>query len=297
MLTWKLWRALLTPPLNYRLFHVIRQYRPLRLERLISLLNPVGITALLIALAAGIWYSPRLIMPLLFNPVFVMFTILVLFTGTVYGLVWSTSISQIITRLRGEGKYDLLVLAPATPLYINWAICTGLLYRNQAFKRIGQQRARITQFLLMIISVMVIPLALGILTQNMTFFGEVFSAIVHLVALTTAFHIDHIQSAIIGTLVGLNTPMLARSDSDVRLLSGGVFLLLQFASYGIAWYVGFVALPHLLTAPAEISEIGLPILRVLVFYLTRESIILLLWNLLAQQLNTRPAEMDFLASY
>lgn len=297
MLTWKLWRALLTPPLNYRLFHVICQYRTLRLESLISVLSPVGIAALLIALAAGIWYSPRLIMPLLFHPVCVAFIVLVLFTGTVYGLVWSTSISQIISRLRGEGKYDLLVLAPATPLYINWAICTGLLYRDQAFKRISQQRARITQFLMMITSIMAIPLLLGILTQNTEYFEDVFSVMIHLVALTAAFHVDHIQSAVIGSLVGINTPLLAHGEADVRLFAGGTFLLLQLASYLIAWVLGFLILPALIGPSTELGEISLPIFRVLVFYLSREGIILILWHVLAQRLHAHPAEMDLRASY
>ncbi|MBZ0298274.1 MAG: hypothetical protein K8J31_00950 [Anaerolineae bacterium] len=300
MFTWKLWRALQTPPADHPLFYFVCHTKPLRLQGFITRLAPAGLTALLVAFAIGIWYAPRLIMPVLFNPTFAAITGLLLFTGTIYGLVWATSISEIIIRLRGEGKYDLLVLSPATPLRINWAICTGFLYRNQSFRRISQQRARITQVLIMLITILAIPLLLGFVADNDRYMTEVFSTLISIIALTTLLHLDHIQSAVIGTLIGLNVPLLTHRSADSRLLAGGTFLIFQIASYLALWVLGFVLLPDLhdhLHIPLAVQQVSLPISRVLVFFFSREIIILCLWHGLTNLLHERPTEIDLLASY
>src|SRR5262249_20834925 len=64
-----------------------------------------------------------------------------LFSGSIYGVVWTMDISQLLARERQNGTYDLLCLLPPGGLAAAWAICTGCLYRNQVFNQIGELRS------------------------------------------------------------------------------------------------------------------------------------------------------------
>ncbi len=297
MLTWKLWQALHSPPLKHPIFsHVIREHA-FPMTRLISMMWPVGMTLLLILLALGIWGDPKAIMPALFNPNFALIVGLILFTGTVYGLVWSTSISIAINRLRGQGKYDLLRLSPLTPFGINWAICTGYLYRNQAFPRVNMQRTRATQIAMSLPGALIMPMLIGVASANSEFVSTMLITIIHILTIAGAFYIDFVQSIVTGTLIGIHIPIYTRTSLDSRLFSGATFLISQILTYLLAWIIGFNLLPQVYSdlKVAELTaEFTLPILRLLIFYLCHEVIILALWRILSQQLDISHNELDVL---
>jgi hypothetical protein len=294
MLTWKLWRALHTPPLKHPVFELITAASPARARSYISFIAPVGLSILGILFAIGILKLPQTILPLMFNPVFGLIIGILLFTGTVYGLVWAANISQIIARIRSDGKYDLLCLSPSGKLRISWAICTGYLYRNQLFTRIHGQRTRIVQGLLTIPGALILPLFIGIAASRYTYVLLLLSTVVHIVTLALAFYIDYIQSAVMGSLIGMNVPNYTRSELDARLLAAGGFLAFQVSTYLIAWVIGFGVLSDIYVNLNIVgfAELSLPFARLFVFYLSREAMIFALWYLLTWQLQAPINEVD-----
>ncbi len=296
-MTWKLWRALHSPPLRHPIFsHVMREHTYI-IARLVGVMWPTGITLLLILLALGIWYAPMTIMPALFNPNFAFVVGLVLFTGTVYGLVWSASISSTIHRLRGQGKYDLLRLSPLTPFGIHWAICTGYLYRNALFPRVNMQRTRATQLLMVVPGALIMPMLIGVASANGEFVATLLITTTHILTIAAAFHIDFIQSIVTGTLIGIHTPTYTRSTVDSRVFAGVTFLTAQILTYLLAWILGFNVLPQIysdLKISAFTLEFTLPIVRLVIFYLCHEVIILALWRVLSQRLEISHQELDVL---
>jgi len=294
MMTWKLWRALHTPPLKHPVFELITTVSPIQPRSYVNLIAPVGLSALGILFAIGILKLPDTILPLLFNPVFGLIVGIILFTGTVYGFIWAANISQIIARIRSEGKYDLLCLSPSGKLRISWAICTGYLYRNQLFTRIHGQRTRIVQGLLTIPGALILPLFIGIAAARYAYVLMLLSTVVHIITLAVAFYIDYIQSAVMGSLIGMNVPNYTRSELDARLLAAGGFLAFQVSTYLIAWAIGFEALSdiYLRLNIVGFAELSLPVIRLVIFYLSREVMIFALWYLLTWQLQARINESD-----
>jgi hypothetical protein len=259
-----------------------------------GLVAPIGLAILGILFAVGILKLPETILPLLFNPVFGLIVGILLFTGTVYGFVWAANISQIIARIRSEGKYDLLCLSPSGKLRISWAICTGYLYRNQLFTRIYVQRTRIVQGLLTIPGALILPLFIGIAASRTPYVLMLLSTVVHTITLAIAFYVDYIQSAVMGSLIGMNVPNYTRSELDARLLAAGSFLAFQISTYVVAWAIGFGALSDIYTNLQIVgfAELSLPIVRLIVFYLSREALIFALWYLLTWQLQAPINEVD-----
>lgn len=297
MMTWKLWRALQAPSARHPLFTRIANQNALPIQRYLGSMWPAGITGLLILFALGVWYSPQAIMPTLFNPSFALIVGLVLFTGTVYGLVWAVSIATMITRLRGEGKYDLLCLSPLSPFGINWTICTGFLHRNQLLTRITTQRTRAAQIALVLPGAFIMPLLISTVTNNTDFTAALLVTTLHICAITSAFQLDHIQSTVVGSLIGIHAPLHTLTALDARLLAGVGFLTLQLISYLLSAYIGFVLLPQLylgLSINGVLMELTMPVLQLAVFYLSREVVILLLWQGLVRQLTASPAELELL---
>lgn len=296
-MTWKLWRALHTPPIRHPLFGRIVSQPTHRFTHIIGWLWPVGISLLIALIFVGIWYAPRIIMPALFTPSVAAGIGLVLFTGTIYGMIWSANISSVIGRLRGEGKYDLLCLSPLSPFSINWTVCTGYLYRSELFPRVSRQRARTTQLILTITAALIMPLFIGIASANEDFVIELVITALHIICVACAFQIDHMQSVIIGSLSGILAPIHNHNLLDTRLFATFTFLSLQFTSYFVSAYLGFDLLPRLVTQfglDAVTIELLLPLARLLVFFLAREVIITLLWQSLVYYLKAHRSELDLL---
>lgn len=291
MLTWKLWRALHEPPINHPLFTHISKVKSSRLGHLIVFSFPVGVLLVAI-LTFGVLRTPQVITTPLLNSYSAAAIAFLVFTGTLYGLVWAANISRIIVRMRTDGKYDLLRLSTASELHLNWTICTGYLHRNQSFSRVHGQRARIAQYMLMIPGALVMPLLIGIASENETYTIMMLTTVIHAIVIAGAYYIDYAQSVIIGGLVGMIVPIYSRSELDSRMAAGISFLALQISSYALTWWIGFVVLPNsyaVFNIGGDLAELSLNILQLLVFYACREAIIGVLWNMLIRQL--RPGDI------
>ena len=121
MTTWQLWRALNHPSKDHPLYQHVRDDiyddRTRWTRRLQNLLTQ-----------GQLWLWPLLFMT---N----MRTIpLVIFGGTLGGMIWATIISSRIHAEQDKHHYDLLCVTPDGIIGVVWAIITGCLHRERVFE-------------------------------------------------------------------------------------------------------------------------------------------------------------------
>ncbi len=278
MTTWRLWQALRTPPSKHPIFQrmVSPYYDDIRWI----------LVAQNVIIQGQIWF---------WSLIFVFDTralILMIFSGTLYGLSWSAIVSGTIAIEREYRMYDLLCLSPSGTLGISWAICMGCLHRNRAFEHVNSQESwsiRIILFIPLVISANVL-LGRAISTP-----GSITA--IWLAAFLVVFYLDHVQSIIFGILFGVLAPHYASNRFDSRLWACTGFFLVQCSSYLVLLLTSAFLVPtiyKILGVSGTYSEISLPILSVAVFYYFREVIMARLWRLLTQQLNAAPTELDLM---
>jgi hypothetical protein len=127
------------------------------------------------------------------------------------------------------------------------------------------------------------------------FSQSTFVTLFHAAALVAAFYLDHVQSAVVGGLVGMLAPRYVQNRFDVRAWGLFSYLLLQVLAYLLTWFIGFQIIPLLYQnfhLSGFYAELTVPIVRVAVFYTIREGIIAGLWHMLTGQLNAMPSDLD-----
>src|SRR5689334_9642805 len=141
MTTWRLWHALRSPPSEHPIFQrmVSPYYDDIRWV----------LVAQNVLIQGQIWF---------WSLIFVFDTralILMILSGTLYGMIWSIIVSGTIAIEREYRMYDLLCLSPSGTLGISWAICMGCLHRNRTFEHVNSQESwsiRIILFIPLVIS-------------------------------------------------------------------------------------------------------------------------------------------------
>jgi hypothetical protein len=278
MTTWRLWHALRSPPSEHPIF-----------QRMVSpYYDDIQwvMVAQNVLIQGQIWF---------WSLIFVFDTralILMILSGTLYGMIWSIIVSGTIAIEREYRMYDLLCLSPSGKLGISWAICMGCLHRNRTFEHVNSQESwsiRIILFIPLVISANVL---LGRMFSNP---GSITA--IWLVAFLIVFYLDHVQSIIFGSLLGVLAPHYASNRFDSRLWACTGFLLVQCSSYLALFVTSAFLLPTLYKAVGIggwYADISLPILSVAAFYFLREVIMARLWHLLIEQLNAAPIDLDLM---
>jgi hypothetical protein len=286
MMGWRLWRGLQTPPYRNPLFQ--RAIRPIP-QHYQEWLDRLIITGFVI-LIGGMCFFSSFTLPLIFvasMSVLVLPLLGVLFSGTVFGLIWAYNISDILSVERERATYDLLCLFPWGALGANWAISAGCLYRYRAFERMNSAQRVIFAFLI----------AVSINIQQVQI--ELIYVLIYMAALITALHVDYLHSVILSLLLGLYTPIISNRRADARIWAVGLFLFFQVVTYVVSWIVGFVLLPgfyNLLGWGTLGANISLLAVQLALFYAIREGIIYMLWQKLTELLNVQSSEIDFFLS-
>lgn len=288
MLTWKLWNALNRPPTTHPLYQRT-QRAPLTKRR------PLPVLVLGTYLLACCTVSLLASIGLQWLPVLA--ALALAFGNTVYSAVCAVNISGTIARERETNTYDLLCLSPMGALVVSWVLCTGRLFRTPTFRRLHFGiRLLVIVIGLTLGLTLVVPLLIAAHYEAQVANTELFSALLVGVTLTIVFYLDHIQSAVVGSLIGMMSPTFIRHGTESRLRAVGSFLLWQLLSHGLAGAVGFVFLPALysvLRLNSWLAEATLAVLAVALFYGLREGIIRRLWARLMERLNADEAELDF----
>ncbi len=281
--TGKLWHALNRPPALHPLFQrtVLLPYY----ERRRSLSWAGMVIDLVMGLAR---HSPTILLFLI--------PLILPLIGITYGIDCALRVGSAIAREHENATFNLLSLSPPGPLGASWAVCASALYRDRDFERLHNIMRACAIIAGSIMAVITLFLLIGDAFSRDSYQASILMAtLAHVLALVGAIYIDYVQSATLGTLVGMIVPTYTRTRIDTSLFSFGVFLLLQIGGYLMAFIVGFTLLPALFTRLGWMddgSAILLSLCRVGALFLAREILIAGLWRFLIARLHAQPSELD-----
>lgn len=282
MLTWRLWRALRHPPRNNPIFERIANGPYVPLHRY----------------GYAIWL---VIFPFLFcggfslvrdiNGLYLLFAVLQLYFLYIgaHSLTWALNVSSAIAQEHEQNTHDLLCVSPPGAARAYWAIYTGCLHRKKEFMNFNNETTWMIRFLFAIPTVFASTLWM----ESRSARGDE-QLLLYFITLILAFYIDQIQSILLGSLVGMVVPTYLHSRFDTRLFVLASFLILQLMSYLFTWLIGFVTLSAIFDALPQSTwiAVSVPMLRLAIFFLVRESLLRVLWRVLGQRVNASPAELD-----
>jgi hypothetical protein len=286
MTTWKIWRALHNPPALHPVFQRTVLLPPATLKR-----RPMGWAGVVVNLVLSLGqYSPTVLLLLM--------PFVLLITGIVYGIDCAIRVGSAIAQEHENDTFNLLSLSPGGGLGASWAMCTSSLYRNRDFERLHE----VIRGTIIVGSIIIVIGALTTLFLQSEKFSRMsmpaLPTLIHLVNLITiliAIYVEYVQSAVMGSVVGMFVPTFTLSRLDTSVYTFGGFLFLQIATYFLAYLIGFVILPNLyerLTIIGDFTQMSLSILRLTVFFLIREAMITGLWRGLTQRLNASSSELE-----
>lgn len=296
MITWKLWSALQHPPNRHPVFRRITQSRHAPGSWHIVVLAILGLVFTYLCYQASFWQPPvRLVLLSL-----TLQDVLVIFLGfnLLYGCILAAGVSMTISRAREQGLYDALCLTPSGAPGINWAMCTAVLYRRPGFNwfRLAVIALSVIPILALLIHSTIPMLALGsaavgrsTLSPTVTdSYRHMLLDLTYAITLIVGFYASTVQSIIMSVMLGMLTSFIVW-DAAARIVAIGIFLLLQVFSFLMAFVFSLVLLPaayQLLDAHGWWVDLGVPLLRLLFFFVLREAINALLWRTLTRHLNS-----------
>lgn len=210
------------------------------------------------------------------------FPIVLILSGTIYGLASGLNISGAIMNERLQGRYLILGVTPSGFLGASWALCS-LSVQNSRILR--QLRAWLSG----IYGMMTLMLTLPLILTTIFYFANsdyprlyaIWGILIIALSFLIGCVVDFFQSACTGSLVGIIAAHhnKTRGQTQNSVLSN--FLALQFGVYLIT---GFMCLYFI---PTAFSLINYPItpfygfICVGVLYAVREILIIILWHGLA----------------
>lgn len=304
MLTLKLWSALHHPPSRHPLFrrtYLARRTPLMRNMRLWIILAIFSLLCMLSLVPALAFSSLGLVLasaPLL----------LLVFHSTFYGALWAAGIGATINGEQERGTYDLLCTAPAGAMGVCWVICVACLHRYNTLASVHNTLRSILSLLagFFTLGALLIAFAIGV----NTLFGDpsmsggaatdAFVGAVIGLMLVMTFYVDHLQTVVLSSIIGMSTPGFAASRFEGRMWAVGAFFLAQLVVYGAFVVVGFIVLPPLMHSLGVESLWWALLLgwalRLSLLCLLREGLIIWLWDELARRLNTHTIERDLIAT-
>ena len=263
LVTWALWHHLLHPPAHPVYQRTLRTPIDSGMRRFIA-----GIVLLFGSLiCSGIWTLVPLKLP---TPMLLLIAMVAL--SSCYVVAWVIGISVTITSEHERGTYDQLCVSPSGALGANWAMCAASLHRADALVWIDLLRRLLSGLLLLILLMVLLTSALR---ENAPDLFQLLGLVVDILLLATLLYVEHVQSVVQGSLVGMLMSMYSRTNIDARVLAVLMFLFLQAVTLLVTFFATMGVLPGL---DAEFISTTLILL---VFYLTREGFIFAFWRLLA----------------
>lgn len=306
-MTWRLWRALHVPFTAHPIFKqsLIKRKSPYQglgdskspfptLGFTGTLGQIVGGLAVVLIMCAGGW--------LVAVPLMCCLSFMMLFTGTISGLINAMKASGQIAREYETGRADLLGVTLAGMPSCAWAHCSVIFHTSKSLKQI-RDLARTTRVVFSIVCVMAISLlALQVVTteqaliDKLTNFLDSVAIVVFIGLILAAIYFDYIQSTIIGCITGMLVPTYVPRNPEARFMALAIFLGVQFAVYVMVWMISFGFIPTLFSALALSTWYILPLLQFAFFVAARELLIILLWRLLARRMESDTTELNNIAA-
>lgn len=271
MITWILWQRLRNPVSRHPLM-----WRVLKERSRVSY-PPMGPA---IQVFCGLGLCASMLSPI--GLIFSGLLFLLATNSTGYTVLWTAGISGRIARLLADGQYDLICAAPGGRFALHWAVCTGVLHRDN---RLDKIHGIIRALLLIFLGIVGLTLLSSLSAQRQDW-ARGGLVLLNMLALLAAIYADHLQSVVCGSLAGMLTPLYVRRPLDARIAAVALYVLLQAVGYVLA----------LLAATAWVDAVfassNQPILmtmaRLVAFVGVREAIIALVWRWLLNRTNSLP---------
>jgi hypothetical protein len=240
--------------------------------------------------------TPQILILLLILPI-----LFVTFNGNVYGLLWAGRISRAIAREQEMRTFDTLSLTPYGALGASWALCAGCVHRDYRFSRL-QTISTEELFIALLVAVV---LSVERTTQSWMFsenmiFTQVLLILTYTTILLVGFYVNHVQSVVLGALIGMQVPTFVHNRFDGQIWSVGLYLVLQAVTYGMTFVVSVVLLPAIVMAlnvAGLANELLLAFLSLGIFYGIRETVVAVLWRMLIYQLNGNSSEFESMSYF
>ncbi len=270
MIALRYWRTLCHPPSADMVYQRVMQEENVR-RRFRSFFRSSAFDVLYIAF-------------LIVVPVAVFLAPLV--AGTIYGLYWAVEVATAIAHQRQRGTHDLLCLLPGGQFPAYHMLTVANVRRCAAFvqmRTLTTVTLTITAgLLLMTLSAIGIQLsATGLNPASRHVLVEEFGLLLTIAAIGFGLYMDQVQSATIGSLLGMLVPTLGGKTEVIRLIALSSFVGVQMLAYGAVGVLGFGLLPRLISHTAILWTA-----RTLMLFGLRDLIVFGLWRVIYRRLHT-----------
>lgn len=202
--------------------------------------------------------------------------------STAYTVFWAAGTSGRIARLQTNDQYDLICTAPGGKLGLHWAVCTGVLHRNNRLDMIHT----VLRVLLLIVLGIILLTLFSSLSVGRQDWGRTALALLNTLGLLIAVYMDHIQSVVCGSVIGMLVPLYIRRTLDARIAAVALYVLVQTFGYVLAILAAIDGVNILFTNTDQ--TVLMTVARLLVFVGIREAIIAGLWRWLLNRSETTP---------
>lgn len=269
MITWKIWQQLKNPVSRHPLvWRVIK-------ERTRVTYPPLGPG---LQLLCGIGLCVSMLSPI--GLIFSALLFLLVTNSTGYTVFWTAGTSGRIARLQTNDQYDLMCTAPGGKLGLHWAVCTGVLQRDNRLDKIHT----VIRVLLLIALGIVLLTLFSSFSAGRQDWSRSALALLNTLGLLAAVYMDHIQSVVCGSIVGMLVPLYIRRPIDARIAAVALYVLVQAFGYILAILAAIDGV-NIVFAGSD-HAVLITAARLLVFVGIREAIIAGLWRWLLSRSET-----------
>lgn len=201
---------------------------------------------------------------------------LVFFGGILLGLVPTIGVGMAIGGMQLRGHYDLISLLPGGRISVDLRLASHFFRNNIFFNVLRRLHLAVQVFFFIYSSVMGITALLSIIAGKGQFFD--YTNIANFLMLGIIVRADYMYSSVIGTLTGMFSASVGSRRIDSALIAAAAFISIQLTTY---FLFGFLT-----TLVSSLGGLVAIVATVLIFLAIREAAVYILWEIIAQRVNT-----------
>jgi len=210
------------------------------------------------------------------------FPIVLVLSGTLYGLVSALNISGAIMNERLQGRYLILGVTPSGFLGASWALCSLSVQNSNVLRQLRAFLAGIYSIMFLILTLPLILTTIFYLANSD--FPQLYS-LWSILVIASSFLVwcvvDFFQSACTGSLVGIIAAHHNKTRGQTQNSVLGNFLALQLGVYILTGFIGLFLIPSLFTLIRYPITPFYGYICTFVLYMVREMLIIIFWHGLA----------------
>lgn len=294
MITLRLWNALRNPrhvahPLARRLMLDVRRTTKLPVRVMVggSILTGMVLVCGLTYIVPPPLLNRFALLPLVLPGLY----LLLVFGGTGRGVTLAAQTSSALAAEYDKDTFEALASTPAGALGAHWTVLTAHLQRESNPDETNSFQVRVTLMGIALVTFFLLIFYLNTWTRTaVSMFVQMPFVLYPLVII---YYVDYVCSIVAGALVGALAATAARKPLEGRLAATGGFMMLQFAAYGLAYWLAVFVAPALFQQvefTGLAAKVSLAGLSVVLYYAVREAINWGLWRALAWRLGAAASE-------